>query len=184
MNTQLYSLCSFKRVAVIFACLYLVLCTRCKNFKVLTPFMNNKYESFYNALRNFGLCFCIFEEMTRDFFTEGNFLLTYFVAWLRTKAKYCEGKRRCQSFLLMGYRTPGVAWQAWKMGFFHAFHASQSPFARIQRHCLTKSDGCLRFRIYRTHCAQSFLMSINLNFGAKKGNLSNFSVCCTPKECF
>ena len=74
--------------------------------------MNNKYESFYNALRNFGLCFCIFEEMTRDFFTEGNFLLTYFVAWLRTKAKYCEGKRRCQSFLLMGYRTPGAAWQA------------------------------------------------------------------------
>ena len=32
--------------------------------------------------------------------------------------------------------------------------------------------------------SSSFLMSINLNFGAKKGNLSNFSVCCTPKECF
>ena len=82
--------------------------TRCKKLRsTLTPFMNNKYQSFYNALRNFGLCFCIFEEMTRDFFTQGWTILCWRFLWFRTKAKYCEGKRRCQSFLLMGYRTPG-----------------------------------------------------------------------------
>ena len=60
--------------------------------------MNNKYESFYNALRNFGLCFCIFEEMTRDFFVKGKLFCADVFCGLEQKPSIVREKGVAKAF--------------------------------------------------------------------------------------